>query len=242
MVRLCYAFSKFVLWGLFRGRFGLEVRGQEYVPARGPFILASNHISFLDPPLLGVACPRRLRFLARADLFRKPLLGFYLRSVGVIPLKRGETDLTAVRSALVRLDQGEGVAIFPEGNRQLTGRLGVAKRGVGLLAEVAQAPIVPVLVQGTFDALPPDATRLQRAKIRVAFGPPIPYTVGSVPANHSDDEPPPEHQGSGPACRADHLSAIDWRKADGASRRAHHEQLAEAVTQSWRRLEEQPRT
>lgn len=221
MQAFCYAFSKFILWLLFRFRYGLEVRGQEHVPARGPFIVASNHISFLDPPLLGVACPRRLRFLARADLFRKPLLGLYLRSVGVIPLKRGETDLAAMRSALVRLDRGEGIMIFPEGNRQLTGRLGVAKRGVGLLAVAAQAPIIPVLVQGTFDALPPDATRLQRANIRVAFGPPIAYTNPSVPAGHSDDEPPTEGRGSA---------------------RARHEQLAEAVTQSWRRLEEQLRT
>ena len=221
MQAFCYALSKFVLWALFRGRFGLEVRGQEHVPARGPFIVASNHISFLDPPLLGVACPRRLRFLARSDLFRKPLLGLYLRSVGVIPLKRGEADLAAMRAALVRLERGEGVAIFPEGNRQLTGRLGTARRGVGLLAVAAQAPIVPVLVQGTFDALPPDATRLQRAKIRVAFGPRIPYTDPSAPASHSDDEPPTEGRGIG---------------------RARHEQLAEAVTQSWRRLEEQLRT
>ncbi len=219
MVPLCYAFSKFVLWVLFRGRFGLEVRGQECVPTRGPFIVASNHISFLDPPLLGVACPRRLRFLARADLFRKPLLGLFLRSVGVMPLKRDEADMASMRAALVRLERGEGVAIFPEGTRQLTGRLGIAKRGVGLLAVAARVPIVPVLVRGTFEALPPGYTRLQKAKIRVAFGPPIPYTEHSAPAAPSD-VPPTEGRGSG---------------------RARHEQLAEAVTQSWRRLDEQLR-
>ena len=221
MVQLCYAFSKLVLWLIFRIRYGLQVRGQEHVPARGPFIVASNHISFLDPPLLGVACPRRLRFLARADLFHRPLLGCYLRSIGVMPIKRGEADLAAVRAALLRLERGEGVAIFPEGNRQLTGRLGTAKRGVGLLAITARVPVVPVLVQGTFEALPPRASRLQPSKIRVAFGPPIAYTNPSVPASLSDDEPPAEGRGSG---------------------RARHEQLAEAVTQSWRRLEEQLRT
>lgn len=219
MVSLCYAFSQFILWLLFRFRYGLEVRGQEHVPPRGPFIVASNHISFLDPPLIGVACPRRLRFMARADLFRKPLLGCYLRSIGVMPLKRGEADVAAMRAALGRLQRGEGVAIFPEGTRQLTGRLGTAKRGVGLLAVAARAPIVPALVQGTREALPPDATRLQKAKIRVAFGPPIAYTNSSVPATPSG-EPPTEGTESG---------------------RARHEQLAEAVTQSWRRLEEQLR-
>jgi 1-acyl-sn-glycerol-3-phosphate acyltransferase len=219
MQAFCYALSKFILWVLFRFRYGLQVRGQEHVPRRGPFIVASNHISFLDPPLIGVACPRRLRFMARADLFHKPLLGFYLRSVGVMPLKRGEADVAAMRAALARLERGEPVAIFPEGTRQLTGRLGTAKRGIGLLAVAARVPIVPALVQGTREALPPDATRLQKAKIRVAFGPLVAYTDSSVPATPSG-EPPTEGKGSG---------------------RARHEQLAEAVTQSWRRLEEQLR-
>jgi 1-acyl-sn-glycerol-3-phosphate acyltransferase len=219
MVRICYALSKFILWLIFRFRFGLEVSGQEHVPKRGGVILASNHVSFLDPPVVGVACPRRLRFMARADLFRKPLLGLFLRSIGVMPLKRDETDLAAMRAALVRLERGEGVAIFPEGNRQLTGRLGSAKRGVGLLADAAGVSIVPVLVRGTFEALPPAVTRLQKAKIRVAFGPPIPYTKPSAPAAPSD-APTTEGRLSG---------------------RARHEQLAEAVTQSWRRLDEQLR-
>ena len=217
MQAFCYAFSKFILWLIFRFRFGLQVRGQEHVPRRGPFIIACNHISFLDPPVMGVACPRRLRFMARADLFGKPLLGPYLRSIGVMPLKRGEADVAAMRSALTRLERGEPVAIFPEGTRQLSGRLGMAKRGVGLLAIAARVPIVPALVQGTREALPPEATRLQKAKIRVAFGPPIAYTTASVPAAPSDAPP-----------------------MEGTTRgRARHEQLAEAVTQSWRRLEEQ---
>jgi 1-acyl-sn-glycerol-3-phosphate acyltransferase len=217
MVSLCWALSKFILWGIFRLKYGLEVRGQHYVPARGPFILASNHISFLDPPVLGVSCPRRLRFLARADLFARPVLGSYLRSVGVMPLKRGEADLGAVRAALVRLEQGEGVAMFPEGHRQQSGRLSAAKRGVGLLAVAARAPIVPVLVRGTYEALPPNVSSLQPSKIRVAFGPPIPYTNSLEPAA-SSDAPPTEKQARG---------------------RARHELLAEAVTQSWQRLAQQ---
>ena len=183
-----YFFTKFVCWLLFRLRFGLKVRGQEHVPKRGAFVLASNHVSFLDPPLMGAACPRRLRFMARADLFAKTLLGTFLRLVRVIPLKRGEADLAAVREALALLRQGEPIAIFPEGGRQLSGRLGVAKRGVGLLAEAASVPIIPVYVKGTFEALPPSAPRLQRAKIRVAFGPPISYTTTSLKGK------PPSHR------------------------------------------------
>jgi len=176
----CYDFSQAVLWLWFRLGFGLHVEGREHVPPHGPFILASNHLSFLDPPLLGAACPRRLGFMARDTLFAHGLLGAYLRSVHVMPVKRGESDIGAVREALRRLRAGETVAIFPEGGRQLSGQIGQAKRGVGLLAEAAQVPVVPVLVQGTFEALPPTTNRLARAKIRVAFGPPILYTSASA--------------------------------------------------------------
>jgi 1-acyl-sn-glycerol-3-phosphate acyltransferase len=171
-----YYVVKLVLWVVFRIGFGLEVRGQEHVPKRGPCILASNHVSFLDPPLVGVAAPRRATFMARADLYRYFWLGLFLRGVGAVSLRRGEADVGAVREALKRLRLGQAVAIFPEGGRQPSGALGQAKRGVGLLAAMGRAPIVPVLVRGTFEALPRGASSLRRAKIRVAFGPPIPYT------------------------------------------------------------------
>ena len=201
-----YDVAKLILWLVLRLRFGLEVTGQEHVPKTGAFVVASNHVSFLDPPVVGVACPRRLRFMARSDLFQRSLLGCFLRGVRVMPLRRGEADIGAVREACARLQEGEAVAIFPEGTRQLSGKLGRAKRGVGFLAEMAKVPIIPTFVQGTFQALPPDARALRRAKIRVAFGPPIPYT-----------SPPIE----------------------GGASRSRHEQLAEALTYEWHRLEAQ---
>ncbi|MBI2104835.1 MAG: 1-acyl-sn-glycerol-3-phosphate acyltransferase, partial [Candidatus Omnitrophica bacterium] len=176
--------SKFLLWLFFRVGFGLEVVGQEHVPKRGAFLVASNHVSYLDPPLIGVACPRRLRFMARADLFRHLLLGAFLRGVHAIPLKREAGDIAAFRAALAALRGGAGVAIFPEGGRQLSGTPGAPKRGVGLLADAARVPVIPALVQGTFQALPPHERRLRRAKIRVAFGEPIPYTFISAPRRH----------------------------------------------------------
>ncbi len=201
-----YHLTKFLCWLILRLGFGLEVRGQEHVPAQGPCIVASNHVSYLDPVVVGVACPRRLTFLAREDLFHGWALGAWMRGVGVIPLRRDEADLTAIRMAVTHLRRGQPVALFPEGGRQFSGQLGTAKRGVGLLAATARAPIVPVYLQGTFDALPPGARSLRRAKIRVAFGPPIAYTEAPVPSG-----------------------------------RAHQAQLAHAVTDHWRRLEEELR-
>ena len=178
-----YDCSKLILWAFFRLRLGLEVVGQEHVPQHGGFIVASNHVSFLDPPVVGVACPRPVGFMARTTLFSHLFLGAFLRGVHAIPLRRGEADLGAIREAIVRLRRGEGVAIFPEGTRQLSGELGAARRGVGLLAAHARVPVIPALVTGTFDALPPEAKHLATSKIRVAFGPPISYTTTSFSAS-----------------------------------------------------------
>ena len=222
MHAFCYTFSKFVCWLFFRFGFGLEVRGREHVPKRGAFILACNHVSYLDPPLVGAACPRRMCFLAQADLYQRPLLGAFLRSIGAIALRRNETDLGAIRAALWRLREGQPIAIFPEGGRQVSGKLGEAKRGVGLLAISAQVPIIPVLVSGTFEAWPPHAARLSRAKIRVAFGSSIPYTYGSVQSAVPSGTPVGE-------------------QGRAAAARDHQKRLAQAVTERWRhlRIEEQ---
>ena len=210
---LGYDVTKLLCWLVFRFRFGLEVSGREHVPKHGAFIVASNHVSYLDPPLVGVACPRRLRFMARADLYGSRRLAAFLHGVRGISLKRDEPDLHAVRQALACLRRGDPVAIFPEGGRQLSGALGAAKRGVGLLAIAAQVPIIPALVQGTFQALPPGATGLQPSKIRVAFGEPIPYTNGSL--------------------------SLQERRQAGAAGKERQEALAAAVTSQWRRLQEQ---
>ena len=218
---VCYDLTKLLLWVAFRLGFGLEVRGQEHVPKRGGFVVASNHVSYLDPPLIGVACPRQLSFMARSSLFGHLLLGAFLRAVHVIPIARGESDMGAIREALSRLRHGEGVAIFPEGGRQLSGALGAAKRGVGFLAATARVPIVPAVVTGTFQALPPSSNRLHPAKIRVAFGPAIPYTTSPVSSTS-----PSAARAAGGGAGAKHP-------------RSCHQDLADAVTHAWHNLAEQ---
>ena len=170
----CYALLRTACWFVLRLGFGLEVRGRHHLPRRGGFVLASHHVSFLDPVALIVACPRRLVFLARAELFRMPWLGSFMRFMQTLPIDRRETE-TGLREAVRLLRRGRPVAIFPEGGRQLSGTIGTAKPGMGLLAAYAEVPVVPVLVKGTFEALPPGATWPRLAKIRVAFGPQIRY-------------------------------------------------------------------
>lgn len=223
---LCYDLVKLFLWTVFRVGFDLEVHGQEHVPRRGAFIVASNHVSYLDPPVIGVSCPRQLSFMARSTLFQHFWLGVFLRSIHVIPLRRGEGDLGAVREAVERLRRGEGVAIFPEGTRQLSGTLGSAKRGVGLLAEAAQTPVIPAVVSGTYEALPPTSARLRfhRAKIRVAFGRAISYT--SAPLSSAGPLGDPQGEGG----------------AEGHSARRRHQDFADVVTHAWHRLAEQLKT
>jgi len=233
-----YGFSKFLCWLFLRLGFGLQVEGQARVPRAGGCVIASNHVSFLDPIVVGVACPRRLTFMARSSLFTRPFLGWWLRGVGAIPVTRDEADLPAVRAALQALRGGQPMALFPEGTRQPDGRLGAARRGIGLLACGAAVPVVPLYLHGTHAALPRGARWFRRAKIRVAFGAPIPYTTPSAPTENapaaasgvstSQQSTPPGGAEGSPG----HLAASHG----GAPSRAEHERVAQAVTAAWHEL------
>lgn len=233
----CYDVTKLICWLFYRLRFGLEVTGQEHVPKRGPFILASNHYSFLDPPLVGVACPRRVHFMARDTLFVHPLLGAFLRAVRVNALRRGEADAAAIRLSLQQLRQGDAIAIFPEGTRQLSGTLGAAKRGVGFLAEASGVPVVPTLIKGTFEALPPHAKRLHPAKIRVAFGPPISYTKPSFSSSNPRISEAAEGGGTQRESAEERGESTHVKRGGQPAPRRQHQALADAITEEWRRLE-----
>jgi len=174
-----YRLLQAIAWVLLRVGYRLRTEGLEHLPSRGGVILACNHLSFLDPVAIGAACPRRVTFLAREPLFEEPVLGPFMRFMGVIAVERPNTDV-GLRQAVRALRRGGAVVIFPEGGRQFSGRVGTAKPGVGLLAAHADVPVVPVLLEGTFQALPPGAGWLRPAKIRVAFGPRIAYPRGRL--------------------------------------------------------------
>lgn len=168
---MLYAFLKPIAVVLMRLFFRLERRGREHVPLTGPLLVVSNHVSVLDPPLIGGAAPRPLYSLAKEELFRIPLLGRLLHGVNARPVKRDGSDMRALKTALRLLGDGKAILIFPEGTRGRGERLGEGKPGAGMLAVMSGAAVVPVFISGTERALPRGRVLPRPAKVRVAFGP-----------------------------------------------------------------------
>jgi 1-acyl-sn-glycerol-3-phosphate acyltransferase len=149
-----------------------EVEGREHIPPHGAFIFASNHASNLDPPVLALASPRPLTFLAKVELFHKPIFSRLIRSLGAFPIVRGSRDSKAMVTAVEFLKRGHCLVVFPEGTRTRTGRMGRIRSGVAVLAVKAGVPIVPAYIEGTFAAWPKGG-KLRRAPVRVRIGAPI---------------------------------------------------------------------
>jgi 1-acyl-sn-glycerol-3-phosphate acyltransferase len=168
-----YGILKPIAVALMRGGFRLRVSGREHVPATGPAILVSNHVSVLDPPFIGGAAPRELYFLAKEELFAVPLFGRFIHALNARPVRRDGADGRALKSALKLLGENRAILLFPEGTRGVEGRLGEGKPGAGMLAVLSGAPVVPVCVSGTARALPPGRALPRLARVSVAFGPPL---------------------------------------------------------------------
>jgi len=159
-----YRFAKglastvFTVWGW-------QIEGREHIPAEGGFILAPNHISNLDPPVVGCACPRVIHTMGKQELFRHQPLKWILEHLNGFPVNRGEMDMKAMKTALKVLKSGECLLLFPEGTRRKTGdpMRFKARAGVGMLAMKTKVPIVPAGIYGTE----------QRQKFIIRFGEPI---------------------------------------------------------------------
>jgi glycerol-3-phosphate dehydrogenase (NAD(P)+) len=146
--------------------------GREHVPDGG-VILASNHRSFLDPFVIGSCVRRPIYFVAKRELFRNPLVGWFLNCMGAFPVRRGQSDEESVRTALELLAHGEAVVVFAEGTRIVSGSLGRPKRGMGRLALQSGAPVVPVAVTGSEHAR--DGWRIKPVRVHVRCGAPLTF-------------------------------------------------------------------
>lgn len=137
---------------LYRFYFGWHVYNAERVPLRGSVILAANHASFIDPPLVGAGIHRGINYLARESLFRFPVIGWVLHRWQAVPVDREGGGAKGLKAILDRLLQGGAIILFPEGTRSRDGKLQPARSGIGLTVIKSTAPVIPVRVFGTYKA------------------------------------------------------------------------------------------
>lgn len=140
-----------------------RVEGSDHLPATGPVIIAANHVSNLDPVVVGCAFERRVSYLAKEELFQVPVLRWIIRQLGAFPVKRGSGDRGAIRAAINVLEQGSCFGIFPEGTRSKDGRLQEPKLGVAMLAAKTGAPVLPVALLNTESVFKPVIVRVGKA-------------------------------------------------------------------------------
>lgn len=183
MKNLVYPFLRFISLAFFKTVNRLEVMDAHKVPQRGGVIVASNHLSYLDPPIMSAALRRPPVFAAKESLFSMPLVGRLISSFA-LPVRRGRPLPSTIKEAVRRLENGEVVVIFPEGGLTADGSRLEAKRGVGLIASMFGAPVVPARIVGTERALPVGSWLIRPFKVRVAFGEPIEVKRGGRKEEH----------------------------------------------------------
>ncbi|HSV73950.1 MAG TPA: lysophospholipid acyltransferase family protein [Chthonomonadales bacterium] len=165
---------------LFRLTGRVRIIGHENVPESGPLIVACNHVSYLDPPLVGSSIHRECRFMARASLFRNRLFGGFISRIGAYPMDRDKPTRDMVRQTLRFLEQGYIVVMFPEGTRSSNGQLGPGESGIALFVRQSGAPVLPAAVIGPERMLPRSSRFPRPARLTVILGRPI-YITPDTP-------------------------------------------------------------
>lgn len=163
---ILFLIGRFLFKILFKTVYRAKVEGVENIPKAGGAIIAPNHMSFFDPPFTGSMMKRPLNFMAKAELFDVPVLGFLIKRTNAFPVKRGSQDMSAMRNAFSLLENGHLLLMFPEGTRSKDGKLGKARAGAGMVACNAQVPLIPTKIVNT-DKM------LKFKRIYIKYGKPI---------------------------------------------------------------------
>ncbi len=173
-MQLAYGFSHYlasVVYGMF---FRGDVMGLENLPEKGSFLIAANHASFLDPPLIGSQVSRQIAYFARKTLWKGGVITWWLDEVGTIPVDRdGGQDVSAIKRVLKALKDDKGLILFPEGTRTADGLLQKPKAGVGLIACRSQVPVIPARIFGSFHAYGKGQPLRLGTPVSIVFGQPI---------------------------------------------------------------------
>jgi 1-acyl-sn-glycerol-3-phosphate acyltransferase len=159
-----YPFARSVVAGILKPTYRIRVEGLENFPKEGGVFICTNHISNFDPPVVGITAPRKVLFMAKAELFKVPILKDLLHNFGTFPVNRGGSDREALRTGLKILKEGNVLGFFPEGTRSKDGELGKGLPGAGFFALRSSAAVVPCAIIGPYQPFKP---------LRVVYGKPI---------------------------------------------------------------------
>jgi 1-acyl-sn-glycerol-3-phosphate acyltransferase len=181
-VNLLYFLAHITFGITFRLYFRWRVCNAERVPRTGAVLLAANHASFMDPPVVGTALPRVIRYLARESLFRTPFLNWLLREVYALPVDRDGGTASGLRTVMGCLARGEAMVLFPEGTRTADGRLQPARPGIGLIVAKTSVPVIPVRLFGTHEAYGRHVRFPRPHRIVIKFGRPMDYAAQRLEA------------------------------------------------------------
>jgi 1-acyl-sn-glycerol-3-phosphate acyltransferase len=162
--------AKAIAGWAFRWQARLEVEGAENIPVTGPVIIAANHRAMLDVPLLVIACPRRVTFMAKRELFGDPIRRWGFHVLGGFPVRREIADVRAMDIGLAVLEKGDVLGLYPEGTRSRSREMRPFLKGGAWLALKSGAPIVPAGISGTERSAPRGQRRPFRKRVRIAFG------------------------------------------------------------------------
>jgi 1-acyl-sn-glycerol-3-phosphate acyltransferase len=172
-----YWVLKFLFGVLFRVLFRLRVTGAELIPRRGGLLVAANHASYIDIPLLGSGFPRRVAFLGRQDLFGVPGFRWLFRWLGWIPIRHDRLSREGFQKAIRLIKAGKVVVIYPEGTRSVDGKLKPGKPGIGVIVAETGCHVLPAYIGGSYEALPPGSMRIRLHPLTIAFGDPMDFTA-----------------------------------------------------------------
>ena len=156
--------------------FRIRIIGHDRIPRTGPVLFAPNHVSFLDIPMLSIMVDRHLHFIGRANLFKAGLFGWLYRTLNGIPLGKGASMRVGLMEGVNRLKAGNCVVLYPEGRRSPSGKLQRPQPGIGWVASLSGAKVVPVYISGTEKVLPVGARRIRFHPVSVYIGEPIDFT------------------------------------------------------------------